>query len=68
MGVSVDSPSQKGSWRFFTRKKQVDSASKNTKPLLAKELTISHLVAIGNSFNSTKTVLIFIFFFFIWVS
>lgn len=47
MGVSVDSPSQKGSWRFFTRRKQVDSARKNTKPLLAKELTVFHLIAIG---------------------
>ncbi|CAK8542893.1 unnamed protein product [Lathyrus sativus] len=47
MGVSVDSPSKKGSWRFLTRKKQVDSASNNTKPLLAKELTIPHLIAIG---------------------
>jgi hypothetical protein len=49
MGVSFDSPSQKGSWRFFTRRKQVDSARKNTNTLLAKELTVSHLIAIGNS-------------------
>ncbi|CAI8613661.1 unnamed protein product [Vicia faba] len=47
MGFSVDSPTQKGSWRFFTRRKQVDSASKNTKPLLAKELNIFHLIGIG---------------------
>ncbi|GAU23995.1 hypothetical protein TSUD_327960 [Trifolium subterraneum] len=47
MGVSVDSISQKGSWKFFTRRKQVDSARKNTKTLLAKELTVSHLIAIG---------------------
>lgn len=39
--------SQKGSWRFFTRRKQVDSPSQNTKPLLAKELSVSHLIAIG---------------------
>ncbi|XP_004493215.1 cationic amino acid transporter 2, vacuolar-like isoform X2 [Cicer arietinum] len=47
MGVSVGSKSPKGSWRSFTRRKQVDSAHKNTKPLLAKELTVSHLIAIG---------------------
>lgn len=58
MGVSVGSQSQKGSWcslRFFTRKKQVDSARRNTQPLLAKELTVPHLIAIGNLlFNLTE--------------
>ncbi|XP_039683984.1 cationic amino acid transporter 2, vacuolar isoform X2 [Medicago truncatula] len=40
--------SQKGSWiLFFTRRKQVDSPRQNTKPLLAKELSVYHLIAIG---------------------
>ncbi|CAK8563797.1 unnamed protein product [Lathyrus sativus] len=60
MGVSGDSPSQKGSWRFFTRKKQVNSASKNTKPLLAQELTIPHLIAIvvGSTIGAGVYVLV----------
>ncbi|CAI8613662.1 unnamed protein product [Vicia faba] len=33
--------------KFFTRRKQVDSARKNTKSLLAKELNIFHLIGIG---------------------
>lgn len=49
--------SQKGSWIFFTRRKQVDSPRQNTKPLLAKELSVYHLIAIGtNSFNSAQKV------------
>lgn len=57
--------SQKGSWRFFTRRKQVDSPLQNTtKPLLAKELSVSHLIAIGtNSFNSAQKVWFFLSFF-----
>ncbi|RDX71445.1 Cationic amino acid transporter 2, vacuolar, partial [Mucuna pruriens] len=50
MGVSVDSQSQKGSWgsfKFLTRRKQVDSPHANAQPLLAKELTVPYLVAIG---------------------
>ncbi|KAG4912752.1 hypothetical protein AAZX31_19G104500 [Glycine max] len=50
MGVSVDSPSQKGSWdflKFLTRRKQVDSPRRNSQPLLAKELTVLHLIAVG---------------------
>lgn len=51
MGVSVDSPSQKGSWdflKFLTRRKQVDSPRRNSQPLLAKELTVLHLIAVGD--------------------
>ncbi|KAK7336301.1 hypothetical protein VNO77_16837 [Canavalia gladiata] len=52
MGDSVGSQSPKGScsWgslKFLTRRKQVDSASRNTEPLLAKELSVPHLIAIG---------------------
>ncbi|MED6169791.1 Carnitine O-acetyltransferase mitochondrial [Stylosanthes scabra] len=36
-----------GSFNFFTRKKQVDSAEGKTKGLLAKELTVAHLIGIG---------------------
>lgn len=61
MGVVVDS--QEGgeigggqgscSWRFLTRRKKVDSANENNNSeshgQLAKELTVPHLMAIGNS-------------------
>ena len=47
MGILFGSQSQKGSWNFFTRRKHVDSERENTKPLLAKELSVSHLIAIG---------------------
>ena len=56
MGVSVDL--QEGSrngghgpWsslRFLVRRKQVDSAKKNFEGQLAKELSVPHLIAIGN--------------------
>ncbi|XP_057722676.1 cationic amino acid transporter 2, vacuolar-like [Arachis stenosperma] len=36
-----------GSFKFFTRRKQVDSVEVETKGLLAKELTVPHLIAIG---------------------
>ncbi|XP_020980620.2 cationic amino acid transporter 2, vacuolar-like [Arachis duranensis] len=36
-----------GSFKFFTRRKQVDSVEVKTKGLLAKELTVPHLIAIG---------------------
>ncbi|XP_061356749.1 cationic amino acid transporter 2, vacuolar-like isoform X1 [Gastrolobium bilobum] len=47
MGVSIGSQSQKGSMKFFTRRKQVDSSVRNTQGLLAKELTVPHLIAVG---------------------
>lgn len=63
MGVVVDS--QEGgeigggqgscSWRFLTRRKKVDSANENNNSeshgQLAKELTVPHLMAIGNSIS-----------------
>lgn len=54
MGVSVGSQAQEGAWsslRFLTRRKQVDSARGNAEGLLAKDLSIPHLIAVGNSFN-----------------
>jgi len=50
---------------FSLEGKQVDSPHQNTtKPLLAKELSVSHLIAIGtNSFNSAKQNLFFYRFF-----
>ncbi|KAF1883328.1 hypothetical protein Lal_00015121 [Lupinus albus] len=50
MGVSVDSQAQEGAWsslRFLTRRKQVDSSRRKTQGLLAKELSILHLIAVG---------------------
>jgi len=40
------------SWRFLTRRKKVDSNVENNSHgvQLAKELTVPHLMAIGNSF------------------
>jgi len=44
------------SWKFLTRRKMVDSHVKNNNNShgvqLAKELTVPHLMAIGNSFFS----------------
>ncbi|XP_027351130.1 cationic amino acid transporter 2, vacuolar-like [Abrus precatorius] len=50
MGVSVGSQSEKVSrcsLKFLTRRKQVDSACRNTEALLARELTVPHLIAVG---------------------
>ncbi|XP_019422051.1 PREDICTED: cationic amino acid transporter 2, vacuolar-like isoform X2 [Lupinus angustifolius] len=50
MGVSVGSQAQEGAWsslRFLTRRKQVDSSRRKTHGLLAKELCIPHLIAVG---------------------
>ncbi|XP_014491175.1 cationic amino acid transporter 2, vacuolar [Vigna radiata var. radiata] len=51
MGVSIGSQSQNGSggsFKFLTRRKQVDSQSRNySQPSLARELTVPHLIAIG---------------------
>ena len=47
-----DSNGGKGSWgslRFLTRRKRVDSARNNSEGELAKELSVPHLIAIGNS-------------------
>ncbi|KAL2320517.1 hypothetical protein Fmac_029486 [Flemingia macrophylla] len=44
------SHSQKGSWdslKFLTRRKQVDSSRRNAEPLLAKELNVPDLIAVG---------------------
>ncbi|QCD97218.1 solute carrier family 7 [Vigna unguiculata] len=51
MDVSIGSQSQngsRGSFKFLTRRKQVDSQSRNySQPSLARELTVSHLIAVG---------------------
>jgi len=56
MGVWIGSESENGSWgafKFLTRRKQVDSRSRNySQPSLAKELSVPHLIAVGESFNS----------------
>lgn len=57
MGVSADSSGGgshggQSSWismRFLTRRKLVDSAHKKTEGQLAKELSVPHLIGIGNS-------------------
>jgi len=52
MDVSIGSQSQngsRGSFKFLTRRKQVDSQSRNySQPSLARELTVSHLIAVGD--------------------
>lgn len=73
MGVSIDSPkgSNNGgqsSWsslRFLTRRKQVDSAHNKTEGLLAKELSVPHLIGIGNSLQ--KLFVLNHFFFKYWI-
>ncbi|KAF7819246.1 cationic amino acid transporter 2, vacuolar-like [Senna tora] len=53
MGVSIDSSEGgnnnggQSSWRFLTRRKQVDSAHKISEGQLARELSVPHLVGIG---------------------
>lgn len=57
MGISNDPQESgknggQGSWsslNFLTRRKRVDSADKKSDGQLAKELSVPHLIAIGNS-------------------
>lgn len=44
----------RGALNFLTRRKRVDSDDKNSHGLLAKDLSVPHLIAIGKYFSLKK--------------